>query len=319
MAKAENLEKAYKAIGSLLASGVRTLSVEKVKVASGLARQTFYQKDEDWQEVRAVINGKPSDRVKLVQVEIKQKSETERQLDSLFERIETMEQDVTRLEGTASKVYKELIDEIQRWFYKASENPKRNATVARHIEELNSMRQEMDRLTAENRLLRAQENDKDSVKVLSHKKVIKLNTLAEPGDIFDDFLKQYNSIIPTSSVGALICSVYVLCGLPCSGKSNWIKNHKPSSSGIHIYVDSCAHQTHIRRFIVKQITLVNVEIHCVWLRNDRQTCLERTAKGYIGAANVIKQEEINFIAENFQDPSLAELFDSVILVSKDNL
>ncbi|WP_157201882.1 hypothetical protein [Massilia sp. Root335] len=318
MAKSENLDKAYMAIGSLLASGVRKLSVEKVRVASGLARQTFYQEDEDWLEVRAVINGKPSDRVKLVQVEIKKKSETERQLDSLFERIETMEQEVARLEGTASQVYKELIDEIQRWFYKASENPKRNATAARHIEELNSMRQEMDRLTAENRLLRARESDQDTVKILSHKKVIELKTLAEPGDIFDDFLKQYKSIVSTPSMAALIRGVYVLCGLPCSGKSNWIKAHKPPSSGLHIYVDSCAHQTHIRRFIAKQVAVSDVEIHCVWLRNDKQACLERSAAGYAGAAKIIKQEEINFIAENFQDPSLAELFDSVILVSKDN-
>jgi len=315
MANSENLDKAYAAIGSLLASGITKLTVEKVSVASGLARQTFYQKDPDWVEVRDVIGGKPSPRMKLVQVEIKQKSETVRKLDSLFERIATMEQEVARLEGTASHVYKELIDEIQRWFCKALENPKKNVAAARYLNELNDIRQEVERLTAENRLLKAQREGNESVKVLSYKKIIALNMLAEPGDIFDEFLQQYRSLVPTSTVAASVRAIYVLCGLPCSGKTTWIKDHKPTSSGLHIYIDSCAHQTHIRRFIASQTASPNVEIHCVWVRKTKEACLALSLKAYVGSASILKQEEVKFISENFQAPSLVEPFESIILAS----
>lgn len=318
MANSENVNKAYAAIGSLLASGVKKLTVEKVREASGLARQTFYQNDKDWQEIRAVIKGKPSSRVKLVQVEIKQKSESARKLDALFGRIETMEQEVTRLEQTASQVYKDLIDEIQRWFYKASETPKKSAAVARYIEELNGMREELERVNAENRLLKAQSGAQESVRILSHKKIIELNVLAKPGDLFNEFLRQYQSLVPTSAVAASVRAIYILCGLPFSGKTTWIKNHKPTSPGLHIYIDSCAHQADIRGFIANQIASANVETHCVWMRRNIQVCLERSSIAYVGAASVSKKLEIESVAANFEPPSLVEPFDSVILGSKND-
>lgn len=314
MANADSLDKAYATIGSLLAKGVTKLSVQQVAAASGLARQTFYQQDDEWKEVRAVIKGKPSTRVKLVQVEIKQKSESAKRLEALLGRVEDMEQELTRVEGIASTVYKELIDEVQRWFYKASETPKKKIQVAQYIEELNSTRKELERVMAENRLLKAEHDGSDTLPKLNQKRTIDLAGPEEIADILNDFLRQYKALVPTQRMTESLSAVYILCGLPCSGKTTWIKKHHPKSQGLHIYVDSCAHQAQIRRFIANQIqSSSNAEVHCVWIRTDLQTCSDRSEKTHAGAENALKQEEIKATMQTFQAPTLDEPFTSVIL------
>lgn len=313
MANQSNLEKAYIAIGALLTKGVTRLTVQQVAATCGLARQTFYQDNECWKEVRAVIKGKPSTRVKLVEVEIKQKSNSVKKLEALLGRVEVMEQEVERIEGIASTVYMELIDEVQRWFHLASENPRKKAQLSAYINELNQTRNELRRLLAENELLKAERDHAGTVRPLIQKKIINLPTSLELGDLFDSFLQQYKVLMPTSNAMETLAAVYILCGLPCSGKTTWINEHKPKSSGIHIYVDSCAHQAHIRRFIANQVESSMAEIHCVWLRTEAQICSERSAATHLGALNALKQQEIKTIQKAFQEPSLTELFDSVFL------
>lgn len=314
MANVVNIEKAYATIGALLAQGVTKLSVEQVAIASGLARQTFYQQDDEWQELRAVIKGKQSPRVKLVQVEIKQKSESAKKLEQLFSRVDSMEQEVFRIEGLAGKVYEELIDELQHWFCKAAETPRKQTQSAQYLEELNSTRKELERALAENRFLKAERDGLGVIKVLNHKKTIDLPILAKPGDFLTDFLRQYKSLVPTLRAAEALSGVYILCGLPCSGKTTWITEHEAASPGTNIYIDSCGHQADIRGFIAEHIqSSANIQIHCVWVRTDQQTCSERSSMAFIGAANAFKQEEIKAVAKVFESPTLSENFNSVIL------
>jgi hypothetical protein len=314
MANESNLEKAYATIGALLAKGATRLTVEQVAAASGLARQSFYQQDDAWKEVRAVIKGKHSTRIKLVQVEIKQKTESVKSLEVLLKRVEEMEQEVERIGVIASTVYKELIDEVQRWFHIASESPRKKTQLREYINELNATRNDLQRVRVENELLKAERGLSNIVLPLILKKTVTLPMQGELGDIFDSFLQQYKTLLPTSHAVETLGAVYILCGLPYSGKTTWIKEHKPKSPGMYIYVNSCAHQAHIRRFIANQVqSSTNAEIHCVWVRTDVKICAERSAKANSGAANALKQQEIKTIQKAFQEPSLSEPFHSVIL------
>lgn len=314
MAKVANLEKAYATIGALLAKGVAKLSVDQIASASGLARQTFYQQDDEWKEVRAVIKGKPSPRVKLAQVEIKQKSESAKKIEELIGRVDGLEQEVNRIAGLAGKVYEELIDELQRWFFVAAESPNKKTQVAKYLEELNNTSKELERVQAENRLLKAERDGTCTVRALNQKKIIDLPAHANPGDLYADFLRQYKSLISSPGAEESLTTVYILCGLPYSGKTTWITKHQMMLPGTHIYVDSCAPEADIRHFIVNLIqSSSNAQIHCVWVRTDQQACSERSAFALAGAANALKQQEIKTVAKEFEMPSLDENFNSVIL------
>lgn len=313
MANAENLEKAYAAIGSLLAKGVSKLSVGRVASESGLARQTFYQKDNDWTEVLEVIKGKPSSRVKLVQVEIERKTDTVNRLENLIKRVDAAEQEVHRLEDVASKVYRELIDEVQRWFDKAIESPKSRNQVSKYIEELNRTRDELERLVAENRLLKA-ERDAGKIKPFFMKKTIGLPYSPQQVEIIEAFLTQFEAAAPTAQAKEIIAEVYLLCGLPLSGKTFWIQQHQPNSSGLHLYIDGCNLQADLRRFLMKRLrSATKAPIHCVWVRTSADVCVSRIIAPRTGGATADLRDFISRLDKEFELPTLEEPFNSIVL------
>ena len=317
MASSETLNRVYAAIGTLRAKGVSGMNVGLVAAAAGVARSTFYLKDKEWEEVRAVIKGKPSALVKLVQVEVEEKSLATRQIEALSARLAEAEKTVIHIQSTADKVYRELIDEVQRWFVKASEKPGKQKQMARYLHELNSTLKESERLRSENGLLQAQIERAGEIRPLVYKKIISLNALESPGEIFTSFLKQLDVL--NSQHGNLheIVNAYLVCGLPCSGKTRWIESHQPSAPGTHIYVDSCAHTVDIRRFIANRIRDTSKsEVHCVWLRASEHNCVGRVASIAAGRDASVKEEEIRRVASRFEPPVFDEPFNSIILPSE---
>jgi len=314
MANPETLEKVYAAIGALRAKGMSRPDVGLVATTAGVARSTFYLEDEDWKEVRAVIKGKPSERVRLVQVAAEEKTVATRQIEALSARLGEAEKQVIHIQSTADKVYRELIDEVQRWFVKASEKPARQAQMARYIEELNGARKEMERLRSANRILEAQLENSNSVRPLVQKKKIVLYALRPSGELFASFLKQLDELFPYNSRSNGMGTAYLMCGLPCSGKTSWIEIHQPSRPGIHVYVDSCAHTADIRRFIADRLReAAKVKVHCVWLRTGDEICTKRV--GAVDAAEdaILKEMEIRRVKSAFEAPAFDEPFDSIIL------
>lgn len=318
MASNENLQKAYTAISMLRAKGLVKIDVGTVASTAGLARSTFYLDDDDWREVLAVIKGKPSDRVKLQPVETIEKSLTDRRIEAFSARLAAAENELTRIQVIADKVYRELIDEVQRWFVIASESPAKKSQMARYLQELNSSRKEVERLRSENKLLGAQTGVAAAVHPLVQKRIISLDILKSPAEIFMSFLTQLDKLVPQHDNAHGIVSTYVVCGLPFSGKSRWIESHQPSLPGVHIYVDSCAHTTDIRRFIAERLrSTTKSEVHCVWLSAGESTCIKRlVGLGLEGRANV-KREEIKRVALNFQALDFDKLFDTFILPKED--
>lgn len=314
MANEENLQKAYTAISVLRAKGLLKMDVGLVASTAGIARSTFYLDDDEWKEVRAVIRGKPSDRVKLKQVEVAEKSLADRRIEAFSGRLAEAEKEVIRIQTIADQVYRELIDEVQRWFVKASESPAKKTQMARYLQELNSSRKDVARLRSENRMLEAQIEVAGVVHPLVQKKIISLDIFGTPGDIFTSFLRQLDALVPQQDNAHRIVSSYLVCGLPFSGKSRWIELHQPSLPGTHIYVDSCAHTADIRRFIADRIhSTTRSEVHCVWLRAGKESCIERLVSLGVGKKASLKKEEIEQVALKFEALAFEERFDSIIL------
>ena len=112
MAKHDLLNRVYACIGTMRMRGDK-LNVQKVAEASGVARATLYLADPDWDEVREVIKGKPSSRVKLVEVEITEASRVKRKMAELNERVASAEGDVHAIRKEAEKIYRKLVDQLQ--------------------------------------------------------------------------------------------------------------------------------------------------------------------------------------------------------------
>jgi hypothetical protein len=314
MASNENLDKAYEAISALRAKGLLKMDVRLVANTAGIARSTFYLNDPDWKEVRAVISGKPSDRVKLKQLRVEKKSHADQRIAEFALRLAEAENEVTRIQEIAQKVYRQLIDEVQRWFVKASESPAKKNQIANYLQELVSSRKDVERLTAENRLLVAEIAVAGVVHPLVQKKIICLNVLESPGAMFTSFLRQFEALTPQQEKAHRVAATYIMCGLPLSGKSYWIKLHKPSEPGVHIYVDSCAHTGDARRFIADRIRYITKsDVHCVWLRASAETCIGRDVVINAATQRALKKREIEQIASGFEPPVFEELFDSIIL------
>jgi hypothetical protein len=314
MANNENLEKAYDAISALRVKGLLTMDVRMVANTAGIARSTFYLNDPDWKEVRAVIAGKPSDRVKLKQVKVVKRSHADQRIEEFSLRLAEAENEVIRIQEVAQKVYRQLIDEVQRWFVKASESPAKKNQIASYLQELVSSRKEVERLSSENRLLEAKVAVAGVVHPLVQKKVICLNALESPVDMFTSFLKQFDALNPQHEKAHGVVATYVMCGLPLSGKSYWIELHRPSEPGVHIYVDSCAHTRDARRFIADRIRHISKsDVHCVWLRANSDTFAERDVVIDATGRATLKKAEIERVASGFEPPTLGEPFDSIIL------
>lgn len=105
VASPDALERAYAAIAQLRRQGIPLPSVDAVAELAGLARSSFYQKDEEWDEVRAVIKGKPSTRVKLVEIVASDAQKANSRISEVAGRVDKLEDDLRNTNKFADEVY----------------------------------------------------------------------------------------------------------------------------------------------------------------------------------------------------------------------
>ena len=316
MARADLLNRAYQAVAALRAKGRTKLSVEEVAECAGLARSTFYLKDDDWQEVREVIRGKPSPRVRLAAVEVTAASKADLRLTALARRVEEAEAELERIRAAADDVYRKLIDQVQYYFALASETPKKREQQAKLLKEVARAKQEVQRLKAENSRLQASQNAGAEIASLAvAKRVVGLPDAAPSvSALYAAFLDKMAGIVPDEPAGRAVGAVYLLSGLPLSGKGTWIERHKPSTPGAAIYVDSTNHTAEVRGFFVDRMrTFTAAPIHCVRLRASLETCLGRCERTCSGAAQIQVQARLERIHAEFEEVRVDEPFDSIIL------
>lgn len=315
MAKHDVLERAYEAIGRLRATGLEKLNVEKVADAAGLARSTFYLPDPDWQEIRQVIKGKPSTRVKLVEIEVATVTRSTRKIAELRERMDRVEAELESVRQTADTVYRKLIDQLQYYFALAAETPAKREKQTKLLKESGRANQEAKRLQAENANLREQLRLIPNTTPLVNKRYITLPNELNISDYYCTLLDQLAQNFPDEHAGQTIGAVFVMCGLPLAGKTQWTRDHKPLAPGVAVYIDGTSHKADIRKFITDRVRkLTAAPVSCVRVRTSKEVCIERSGRALRGANHIRTEQTIELISKEFEEVSLAEPFNAIILV-----
>ncbi|SAK87365.1 hypothetical protein AWB77_04707 [Caballeronia fortuita] len=314
MANRDLLDRVYACIGTMRSRGDK-LNVEKVAMTAGVARATLYLPDPDWREVRAVIKGKTSSRVKLVEIELAGASKVQRKVAELKERVANAEGELQALRRDAEKIYRKLVDQLQYYVALAAETPAKTANRAKQLKESGHDKQEIKQLRAEVALLQQQvRNGPTEPAALTTKRYITLPASSSWADTLASFMDQLAEVIPDEPVAKTIGAVYVLCGLPKAGKTTWATEHKSQVPGIALYIDGVVHTAEQRRFIADRLRkITNAPIHCVRVRADGPTCVTRSGRRHHGAAHIEAQHAIEMVAAEFEEVSLTEPFNSIVL------
>lgn len=317
MADAESLKRAYGAIGALRARGVSRISVGAVAKLARLARSTFYLKDDkDWEKVRRVIGGEPSEEVGLVQVELMVESEEEQRLAAALKRVEAVEARLLQMEGVGASTYKKLVDSVQHYFALSHESPKRAEKQKRLLTDLGAANQRASKLMRELDDLRLVNSAASGrVSALARKNTITLSPGASQGDLFSEFLDQFAKITSDSIDASVIAEVYVLCGLPRSGKTSWINNHKPNLGGQIVYIDGTNHTKEVRKFLVDRLKKkISTNIHCVRISSSLDICKSRMRQQWRGVDLLVNEKMLTRIHEEYEEIGFDERFDLIVLV-----
>lgn len=314
MARADTLDRAYKAIARLQAQGRTKLNASLVAASAGLARSTLYLDDDDWMEVLKAIRGETSPSVGLAAVEVVATSKADDKLRALAQRVEDAEEALKKLHVTAHHVYRQLLDQVQYYCALAGETPWKWERDAQTQRELNTAKQELQRLNAENNELRAQMVPDDNGTLCVTQNVIELSEPASLTDMYTEFLNKLAGFVPDAQAGQAVGAIYLLCGLPLSGRSTWIRQHKPLTPRLAVYVDGTNHRAEVRSFFIQSVRrLTEAPIHCVRLRAPAQICLQRCERGWSGAAQIKLMARVEQVQAEFQEVKIDEPFNSVIL------
>ena len=317
MASSDAVERAYSAIARLRQQGVTRPSVDAVAEVSGLARSSFYQKDDEWIEVRAVIRGKASPRVKLVELAVSDAQKATSRVSAITERVVELERDLESTNKFADEVYQRLIDQVQYYFARAEESPKKLERSRKQIDELKQARHDLQLAQAELIELRKERQPPNVVKHRALKKIVDLPSARDIPKLFSALLDELEKLFPDDSSCKLISGVHVVCGYPKSGKSTWINKHEPITPGITLYIEGTNHTRAIRQFITSRLRkLTHQSISCVWIEPELDEVKKRCRAAYKGLAHVEIEEEIAKTHEQMEAVDLSEDFDLIYPVKR---
>jgi hypothetical protein len=312
MASPDALERAYAAIARLRQQGIARPSVDAVAEVAGLARSSFYQKDDEWSEVRAVIKGKPSPRVKLVELAVSDANKATSRISDITSRVAKLEEDLASTNKFADEVYQRLIDQVQYYFARAEESPKRREQSKKQIDELKQARHDLILAQAELVELRREIQRPNVVKHRALKKIVRLPPAGDASNMFSAFLDELERQVPDAASAKVISSVYVVCGYPKSGKTDWINRHDPAEPGIALYIEGSNHTRSIRSFLTARLRkITSRNIACVWVGSSAEVVEERCRIAYKGIEHVQKQEETQRIRRELELVDLSEDFDLI--------
>ncbi|MBK6472989.1 MAG: hypothetical protein IPF94_20345 [Betaproteobacteria bacterium] len=312
MASSDALERAYAAIARLRQQGVARPSVDAVAEVAGLARSSFYQKDDEWSEVRAVIKGKASPRVKLVEMMVSDAQKATSRVSDITERVAKLEEDLANTNKYAEEVYQRLIDQVQYYFARADESPKKLEQSKKQINELKQARHDLQLAQTELIELRRESQRSNVVKHRVLKKIVKLPAAKNASDLFSVFLDELDRLFPDAASTKTISGVYVVCGYPKCGKTDWINRHEPANPGIALYIEGTNHTRSIRSFLTGRLRkLTSQNISCVWIDINFEVVRDRCRNAYQGLAHVEKEDEIQTIQKELETVALSEDFDQI--------
>ena len=325
----EALDIVYSVITKLRSSGRKQLTVTEVAKLSGVSRSTVNsQKDPDWLEVREVIlNNKPSHRVKLVQAEVKEQTKWQVEAAKLQSLLEDCEKELDKLIQKADEEFVKLFEQLHKYLYVAKMIPSKMDRASKILIENQELKKQLELISAENRKLKAlsplsaglvpfvKQNIINVYSADQKINLIKWDLLALAADAMYKLDSYFESPLPPKVI-------YILCGNFASGKSTWIKEHKPQfqESVSILYFDGTNHTEAMRKTIVRYIMhlmnkySVNCKIVCVRLISDLGQCLERnTHINRVRNKTTVSEELIKTLEKHFEEVSFKEGFNEIIL------
>lgn len=326
----EALDLVYGVIAHLRSNGKIKLTVTEVADVSGVSRSTINSKvNTDWLEVKEVIlNNKPSQRVKLAQAEVKERTRWQVEASRLDGELEVCEKELDKLIQKADGEYKKLFDQLHKYVYKAKMLPSKMGRETKALIENQELKKQLEFLEAENRKLKA--NLAPNTPIFPFIKQNVINVYPEDqkaklinmdlADLVTDAMYKLDSYFESHLPPKV---VYVLSGNFAAGKSTWIKEHKPPflEPGAAVYFDGTNHTATMRKNIVKHIRFlinrhnIDCKIICVRVMCGLGQCLERNADiTRVRYKNIIHEELIKTIDKHFEEVTFKEGFNEIILI-----
>lgn len=319
----KKLQRVYDAIAFFLQQG-KKLTVSAVAAKADVARSTLYTDHPDWLEVLEVIAGKKiSPRIALAEVKLTENQKWERQLGLLHSKVAELSSVVKETRNLGDTVYNQLLNELHKYFILAKETPKDRDNKSVMIKETGDLRTRLDAALAEIRQLKAEKGLQGTLLPFAKKETVnvypadKRSTLQEKalyGYCFDaintlDHYFKDPEFAPTL--------VYLMCGQFASGKSRWIKEHKPMHQGAVLYIDGTNHTDDMRSLFVKRLRSLNnnCRIVCCRVFVPLKECLERNQDAARKRVNLTVPEALmRHVDEAFVDVTYNEGFDAIEIV-----
>lgn len=303
----------YHAIATLRAKGQTNLTVVEVAKMSGVGRSTINQSTLRWQTVRETIKGAHSPHVNYLENELSVVSTSTNKLYEFDARVKNAEESLEFMQNKAKLIHSKLLDQLQYYFSLAGETPSKTKKNASVLKELAAVKQENNRLKSDLSQYQATLSPDTNITPIVNKKIITLPDYVGLTDA-SIFIKELETLLSNYTNKNNIKAVFLLMGLPLSGKSDWIHKHMFHTAGITVFIDSINHLRETRDFILTQTkSRISVPIHCVRIRTPIETCKHRGERIFNGVEHVQFQRRLDKAFIELEEVSLNESFDSIIL------
>ncbi|MFV8781887.1 hypothetical protein ACNKU7_05640 [Microbulbifer sp. SA54] len=308
MARKCTLERAYRALEELASDENATVSISAVARRAGIGRATINQtSDSDWSKFRDTL------RERSITRDSTEQKNSQSSYRELRRRLLELEDQVDVMRKRAAEMFNQLVDRVQYYYAISQETPKMRSEKSKLIKELTSQKKYTQELKSQLELAIAN-NSTLATSAFTAKRIIESKNAVKQTEITIDFLEKIHEFLNKNN-GARVVDIFLLCGLPMSGTSDWIEKHSPANPGISLYIDFSVTTENIRKVFLAIIRKeFSADIHCVRIRSEKNTCIKRAEMQISGAAQTLIIQQIEDESSNFEEVHLNEGFNSIIIV-----
>lgn len=322
----EALANAYGALQTLRAEGYAIPPLTMLEKRSGVRRSTFYTTHPDWIHFREVVKKElPIKQLAEAGAALEEKAEWVRRFGAVQERTTKIQEDIKSIKNSVDVILTRLADELHKYVLRSKETPRQSQARAELLKQNANFRQEVQRLKNEIAELMHATSLPADIRPLAKKEVITIDDGLSGVTVVDsdfpdravDVANSLDDFFAASHGAQIPAIVYLLCGNFASGKSRWISEHNPLVPGVNLYLDGTNHTAHTRRIFIKRIRKLSpaCTIVCVRLFTTLDLCLKRNGNpSRDRTKKVLPDELLTRISNNFEEVSIDEDFDQILLV-----
>jgi hypothetical protein len=322
----EALSRAYAALFTLRQEGKPKPPITEIARRSGVQRSTMYTDHPDWNQFREVVRlGLSLKGVTQAGVELEETATWVRRVEAVERRLAKAETDLQTYKLAADTVFTTLTAQLHKYVMLSKETPAQTNLRAALLKENSEIKHELARLRNENAELKLQTTWPADLRPLSKKEVLVIHDDLSAGkhvDMEDHVIEASNNLDDYFAPphGAQVPTVvYIMCGNVASGKSRWIKEHKPLMPGINLYIDGTNHTARMRKLLLKRIRKLSpyCTIACVRVRAVLDDCLKHNENpARVRSKKSVPRELIIRVDSEFEEISIGEGFDQILLTGR---